>query len=365
MIGGEGGALIAALSPLSAFAALTTPGGAWFAGATVSLPSWLACVGVELGLAGLILSTDAYLLGRRLRAHRRATATVVGDAGPDTARRDERPGVVERLVARMDNPIATEAARLASRTGGNLVAPVLMAVVLCMALAIALSTPFPVGAAPVFLVPKAASVWGSAPGWGNTIGWRIFAFVGTAGGLLAALALALGAGSSFVDERRRQGFGCGLLAPLSDRDIVDGRLAALAAPVAAALALCVPFMLAGVAIAFSLTAALSFLAILAWALLITACAGYMGLSGALSVRVTDGGGIGRAIVFCLLLEGARWIVCAISRSASGALTEPWWPVVSGLAMLLVVGIGVLGLMMARYMAYAAVRTLRATDPFAH
>ncbi len=356
LVGGAAGGWLAALSPLSAFAALTGRAGAWFLGSQADLPPWYACAGVQL-LAGLaLLALDSAVLAGRLRV-RQASVGPVGPREVDGgASRLDLLGWWERYLIGLDNPIALQGWRASYRSGTAFAVPTLGLMGVLVGIGIALTVPLGTGITPVLLRADAVPP-------GQEAGWRLLAFVGAALTCCLPLAAALAGGTSFVDERKRQVFGFTLLTPLTATQIVWGRVWAFALPFGLVWVTALLPLLGGLAVAPSLAAAAQLAACLAWSVLVGAATCLMGLSGALALRVGDAGGSVRALLFWSLLELARWVVVWIARAAQKGLPEMGQGVVALVACVLLVALGGLALLLASAAACRGVRKLREKGPF--
>lgn len=351
--GHQTGRYIAALSPLSTFAAMTGQGGAWFAGAHVTLPTAPVCMGLQVATSLGILCIAGAILAQRLSPRTRRWQVTEGATAYPLVE-PTRMSYFERLALRWDNPITISACRAAARSGGVLVPPILMAVVVMLAIATALTSPFPLRIAPLFVFDPVAM----ASPW-----WRILGFVSLASWALACLFMALGCGTAFADDRRRQSFGFTLLSPLSEREIVDGRFIATALPVLYAATIPAGVTLIAAIATLSPLALLHWLVNTLWMAAIAAAVGYAALSGALGLTVSDVRGVGNALALLIGVELGRWTLCSISQAALKGAGPSWQIVGTLLAGSLAVAASLGILMLCRSAAYGALRRLRERDPF--
>lgn len=353
VVGGSAGAALAALSPVATFAAMTGSGGGWFAGSATELPPASLCMMAQVGAGLILLCLAGLVLARRLGARRMAVPA--GHPARSAAGLSARPSYFERLAQKWDNPITISTCRSAARSGSTLVAPILMAVAVLMAIATALTSPFTLRITPLFVYDAAAM---AAPAW------RVMGFVSMAGWAVACLTMALGCGTAFSDDRRRESFGFTLLSPLTAREIVDGRFVATALPVAYAAAIPVAISLVAAILTLSTVGVLHWLLNSLWMATVAAAIGYAALSGALGLTVSDVRGFGNALALLMGVELGRWTVCSISQAAlkgAGLVGQIVGTLLAGLfAVTASAGL----LLLCRTMAHGALRRLRERDPFA-
>lgn len=349
------GSFIAGLSPLGSLAAVTGRGGSWFVGAAQELPAWHVCAGLQALAALLLLALDASVLHQRMAARgrmpasQRAAVTVTAPAGP------ERCGRWERSLIERDNPLALQGWRAARRSGAALAAPTLAGLAILLSLALASSRALPPGLAPTLLRSDAMRT--------DPTAWSILALLGGGLSVIGPLAAGIAGGSSFVEDRRRHTFGFVLLTPLTEADILNGRLLALAWPQLAAVALCA-LPLAGAALMAGSLAAVAQLAhSLVWSVLAGAATCYAGMSGALTPRASSAGGGGRAIMLWLLLEAARWVVVGIARTSQNGLSASGQGVVALVAALLLTAVAAVALGLSNALARSTLGSLRRSDMF--
>jgi hypothetical protein len=350
-VGGAVGGWIAAVSPVSAFASITSGGTSWLSQLGAAVPSYGACVGIVTGLALCLLVLDARLLEARLRHRSRGAAS---EPSATVAVTRERPSLLERYAERWDSPVIAAACRGMARTGAHLVVIVLLALGLLVCVGLALSSGVSTGATPVL-----AKEW---TGPSEPLGWRLLQLCAAGGGLLAAIAMGLSGASAFGEERRRQTFGFVLLTPLTDREILEGRWVANALPVGVAYIICIAVSAVGVVLHPSALSVTQWVFNAAWGALVAAAAGYMGLAGSLGRTVSEGNAALSTFVVLGIAEGIGLGVAAISRSVCGAYPSvaPWIASMFALALL---GVALLFVTAGRSAALAALRSLRASDPF--
>ena len=352
-IGGAAGGLLAGVSPLAGFAAVTGYGARWFPGALTDLPTWQVCVRSQLLVAGLMLVLNATVLGRRLESGSRRAG--VGPATWPVARRVETPGLLERIATRWDNPITVQACRLSARSGGAFVMPVLAVLAVLGGVSVALSSPF---------TPHPLALWTDFPGGAEPLGWRVAMFVSFAAGLLLAVYAVVSGGTAFAEDRRRQAFGFVLVTPMSDSEVVDGWARAMAMPAVVAVALAAVVSLVGAALAVSAMTLVQWAFMTAWSVFAAAAAGYAAMGGALWRTVSDARAIVSGLLLLGLLEGGRLVVAAISRAAAGTASGSGSVVIAALFGTLTLAGAALVAIGCRAMAHGALAALRRSDPFA-